>query len=121
MFTGLILSIAGKLGFSKLTEKAAGMIGTVIAIGLAVAVFFILLDAYGDARFREGESHADAKWQEASRALEEQAASAEDEEDALSAERVAEHNERVREERERLDEAETHGTSPLDVLFGPGG
>jgi hypothetical protein len=118
MGAGIILSIAGKLGFGKLSEKAAGLIGLLIMIAVVVGAFFAILDAYGDAKFREGENHADAKWQQASEELEEDAEQSAERADEDSAERTAEYNQRLAEERERLDEAEAHGSSPLDVIFG---
>lgn len=114
---GLIFSIFG----GKLTRKVSNIIGTVIVILAIVGAFYALLDAYGDAKYREGEAHADAQWEEASDRLDARADQAAADADQESAQRNEDFSERLREERERLDEADEHGTSPLDVLFPPAG
>ena len=98
----------------KLPRWAWYAIGAVV-IALA---FYVMLDRYGDSRFREGKAAADAAWIAAHNKLIEDAANARGEADANAAAREAEFAVKVEDEKEKIDEAIKEGSSPLDVLFG---
>lgn len=85
----------------------------VLLIGLIVAVL-----AWGNGRYRQGQTDADARWQEASSRLERQARQAGTAADRQEAERIEDHAARVAREKEKIDEATASGASPLDALFG---
>lgn len=85
---------------------------------LLVAALYFALDRYGDARFREGEAHADAQWQKASDKLIEDAARAATKADKNAAGRAADFAAKQESEKEKIDAAVAHGTSPLDAIFG---
>lgn len=108
------------MGFG-LGKRAAQVVGYVVVPLLLLAAFYLLLDAYGDSRYRAGEQSADARWEAAGRKLERQAAQSAGRAGAASAARVLDFNAKVAEEKERLDAAAVDGSSPLDVLFGNSG
>lgn len=85
---------------------------------LLVLALYIALDRYGDARFREGEAHADAQWQKASDKLIEDAARSATKADQKAAGRAADFAAKQESEKQRIDAAVEHGTSPLDEIFG---
>lgn len=85
---------------------------------LLIAVFYFMLDAYGDSRYREGKSDADKAWQEASDKLIEDAARAGTKADKTAAARAADFAAKQEDEKEKVAAAQEAGSSPLDVLFG---
>lgn len=91
-----------------------------IALGavLLIVAFYMLLDAYGDARFDAGKAKADAEWQAAQDKLIAEAAKAGTEADRAAAGRAADYAAKVADEKERIDKAVEEGSSPIDVLFG---
>jgi hypothetical protein len=89
-----------------------------LAIGVAILLFWIALDQYGDRRYAQGEADTDAKWEQASDKLIEKAQATGKQADKAAAARTADHAARVAEEKEKLDEANATGGSPIDVLFG---
>lgn len=89
-----------------------------IGIALAALALWLLLDAYGDSRYREGKKDEAAAWQAASDKLLAKAAEAETEADKRDAARAADYAAEVAEEKERIDHAIQEGSSPMDVLFG---
>lgn len=96
----------------------AAKIGAYALMALALVAALLW---WGHTKYQAGVRDTDAKWEAASAKLERQAEKAEDRADAKAAERVEEFTEKVAAEKEKLDEAERNGSSPLDVLFGPGG
>lgn len=101
-----------------LSEKAAKALAWVVLPVVLLVGFYLLLDAYGDSRFHAGEQAADARWTEAGRKLEAQAAASASTASAASVARVMDYNAKVADEKEKLDAAAVDGSSPLDVLFG---
>lgn len=85
---------------------------------LVLGAFYLMLDAYGDSRYQAGSDNADARWEEAGRRLEQQAAQSRTKADDAAVVRGEAYMERVEVEKERIDEAVATGGSPLDVLFG---
>lgn len=85
---------------------------------LAFLALYLIIDAYGDRRFRDGVEQTDAKWKKASDILIAKAQAGATEADRKAAARAADHAAKVEEERKRLGQAEAEGTSPLDILFG---
>jgi hypothetical protein len=88
--------------------------GGALLVLLALAIFIVL---WGNARYKAGESAADARWQEASARLERQARRSASAADQRAAQTIASHNERVATEKEKIDEAVNAGRSPFDALF----
>lgn len=103
-----------------LSPKVAKIIAYVAIPLLILAAFYMLLDAYGDSRFDAGKAKADAAWQKASDDLLKKAANAKTEADKKAAARQADYAAQVEDEKERIDAATKDGSSPMDVLFGPG-
>src|SRR5688572_4022569 len=94
-------------------------IPTWIWIALAAAVaFFVVLDAYGDSKYREGKAKADMEWKAASDKLIQKAAASGERADTAAAAREADFAARVEDEKEKIDAATADGTSPFDVMFG---
>jgi hypothetical protein len=92
----------------------------VYALGalMALVALYLLIDAYGDARYKAGVSDTDLAWKAAGEKLEAQAKASAKDADAASVKRVEAFNEQVAREKEELDDAIASGDSPLDVLFG---
>jgi hypothetical protein len=112
-----MIALLLKLGLS---EKAAKLVAYIAIPLLILAAFYLSLDAYGDSRYREGQSDADKAWQEASDRLIAKSQKAATKADTAAAARAADYAARVEEEKEKIDEAIAEGSSPLDVLFGAG-
>lgn len=93
---------------------AAVAVGAVAAIVIVV----VLILSWGQSRYDAGEKEADARWVEAGRRLENQAAQSATAADRREALRIETHTARVAEEKEKIDEAIAAGSSPFDVLFG---
>lgn len=108
---GLLL----KLGMS---ERVAKLVAYVALPLLLLAAFYMLLDFYGDSRFREGKAAEKAAWEEAERKLLKKAGEAATKADKQAAARAAEHAATVADERKKIDAAVKEGSSPLDALFG---
>jgi hypothetical protein len=110
----MITAIASALGIST---KAARIGTVVIGVLLLIGAFYLVLDAYGDAKFEQGEQHADQAWKDASNQLVQDSLEAGTKADHAAAARQLEYAAQVEAEKEKIDEAVLHGTSPLDVLF----
>ncbi len=102
-------------GLGRTAAKLLAYVGLPL---LAILVFYLALDAYGDARYDAGVVETDTKWEEASNKLVDEAAVAADSADAIAEIRAADYAVAVATEKEKLDEAQQTGSSPLDVLFG---
>lgn len=111
----------GFLTSMGLGKRGAQIVAFIVIPLLILGAFYLMLDAYGDSRYRAGVSETDAKWEEAGRRLEEQARQSASAADKAAAKTIEAHNERVEAEKERIDEAIREGSSPLDVLFGTDG
>ncbi len=103
------------LGLSERAAKALLIVGGIV---IGVLAFYFLLDAYGDARYREGKKDADAAWIEAGNKLVAQAHKSADKADVAAAARAEDFTARQEAEKEKIDNAKANGTSPMDVLFG---
>ncbi len=90
-----------------------GIVGLILIVMVTLAI-----KSYGNGRYREGVADTDARWQEASRRLQEQAAQSAGRADDAAALRLQENANQLREEQERIDEATRNGNSTFDVLFG---
>lgn len=98
----------------KLGAKIAAFV--VIPL-LILGGLYLLLDAYGDAKYSAGVSDTDAKYAAASAKLHQDAANARDEATKKAAVREAEGAAKLIEEKEKIDEAVASGGDPFDVLF----
>ena len=87
------------------------------ALLLALALW-MLVNAYGNARYDAGVKDTDAKWEEASNRLKEKAAQSATRADDAAAIRLEEYREQVEDERAAVAKAQAEGSSPLDALFG---
>lgn len=85
---------------------------------LALFALYLLLDAYGDARYDKGKADTDKAWIAAGEKLENQSVVAAGNADAPAVKRVEAWNEKVEAEKERIDAATSDGGSPLDALWG---
>lgn len=101
-----------------LKSPMAKWLGIGLAFALAVLIIVFALDRYGDARYREGEVAADAKWQKASEAAERESVKAAGKADDKAAVREADFAQRAADEKAKLDETTSKGGDPFDVLFG---
>jgi hypothetical protein len=108
--------IATLMGWG-LTSRAAKLIAYVAIPLLVVLIIWMSINAYGNARFDAGEKAADAKWEEASRKLQEKNLKAQGVADEKAEARAEEYVARAADEKERIDNAVQNGTSPFDVLF----
>lgn len=90
------------------------------AIGAAVAALalWLALNAYGNARYKAGVEATDAKWEEASAKLKEQAAASATKADDAAVKRLEEYVEQAEEDAAAVEKAKAEGSSPLDALFG---
>lgn len=107
----MLAALFVRLGAGPQLAKAA-------SAGIVVIAIVTALLWYGHSRYQAGVTVTDAKWEEASRKLEEQAKKSATKADDAAAARAAVHDDQVQAEKEKLDEAERTGSSPLDVLFG---
>lgn len=110
-----MIALLMKLGLSG---RAAKLVAYVALPLLILAAVYMLLDAYGDSRFREGKAAEKAAWQQAEAKFLKKAGEAEKKADKQAAAREADHIAAVAEERKKIDEAVANGSSPLDALFG---
>lgn len=90
------------------------------ALGALVALvgLYLLIAAYGNARYDAGVSDTDAAWKAAAAKLEAQSAAAAQGAETEAVARQMDWNAKVEAEKERIDDAIASGDSPLDVLFG---
>ena len=84
---------------------------------LAIA-FYIMLDRYGDSRYREGVADTDAKWEQASAKLKADAAASATKADDAAVKRLEEYQAQAGEDAAAVEKAKAEGSSPLDALFG---
>jgi hypothetical protein len=91
-----------------------------MAIGgvVLLVAFYLVLDAYGDSRFKAGKSKADMEWQQASDKVIAEAQNNAAAADKTQAVQAAEFALKVNDEKERINGAQQNGTSPFDVMFG---
>lgn len=103
-----------------LSQRMAKVVAFVIVPLLILGAFYLMLDAYGDSRYDAGKDKADAEWKAASDKLIQKAQDAGTKADTAAAARTADYAAKVEDEKERIDAATKDGSSPMDVLFGPG-
>lgn len=101
-------------GLSKTVARLIAFVGVPLLILIA---FYLLLDAYGDSRYRQGKTDTDMAWKVAQEKLLTDAAKAKGTADSEVLVQQADHAAKVEEEKERVDEAIADGSSPFDVLF----
>ena len=91
-----------------------------VAIGAVatIVILIVVVLSWGQSRYDAGVTATDARWVEAGRRLEEQAATSADAADRREAPRIENHAAQVAEEKENIDAAIAAGSSPLDILFG---
>lgn len=110
---GAVRAAAGSL-----TPRGWGLLAAVI---VAVVIWLLIL-AWGQARYdagrTSGAAEADARWRAAAQRLEQRLDRSAAAADRREADRIRNHQAAVAEEKEKIDEAVDAGRSPLDVLFG---
>jgi hypothetical protein len=104
-----------------LAPRVGKTLASFIAYGGLVLLLVGALLWWGHTKYEAGVRDTDAKYAAASAKLKEQARVSAARADAKAEQRVEQFTAKVAEEKEKLDEAERTGSSPLDVLFGPGG
>lgn len=109
-----MIALLTRLGLSQPIAKA---VAYVAIPALIIGAFYLLLDAYGDSRYREGKKDANAAWQAASDKLIEKSQAAGTKADKAAAARQADFVAKQEDEKERIEHALDDGSSPLDVLF----
>lgn len=111
---GLGLGLAGL----SMAQKATRIGIVVLAVLLLVGFIWWRIDAYGDSRYDAGVADTDAKWQQASQKLKDEAAKSATRADDRAAKRLDEFVEQAEDDRKAVEDANANGTSPLDALFG---
>lgn len=101
-------------GLSRLAAKLVVYVGLPL---LVLFLFYLALDAYGDARFEAGEAAADLAWIEAGEELERRSRESADNADEGSADRIRSYNAAREAEKVKIHEAIDNDADPLDVLF----
>ena len=94
------------------------VIGGAVLIG--ILAFYLVLNAYGNSRYKAGKKDADAAWIAASNKLVQQAQDSADNADRKQAAQVADFAAKQEAEKEKIANAQANGTSPFDVMFGNG-
>lgn len=109
-----MIALLLKLGLS---EKAAKIFAYAFLPILIVVLFYIVLDAYGDARFDAGKDQADRAWQAAADLVEADSQDAAEAANVPADQRAADWAARVEEEKAIIDAKINEGGDPFDVLF----
>lgn len=104
-------------GFGISRRAAIGILG-LLGVLIILAAFYLALNAYGNARYKQGKADADNAWIAASNKLIKKAADAGSKASVAQAARDADFAARQEEEKERIAHAQATGASPMDVLFG---
>ena len=94
------------------------VIGGAVLIG--IIAFYLVLNAYGNSRYKAGKADADAAWVAASNKLIAQAQNSADKADKKQAAQAADFAAKQEAEKEKIANAQANGTSPFDVMFGNG-
>lgn len=102
------------LGIPRLYALIGLGVGALVLVGL----LWWSIASYGARRYQAGVTATDAKWEEASNRLKEEAAQSATRADDNAIERLEEHQQQVAEERAAVDAAIQNGASPFDALFG---
>lgn len=108
-----MFALAAKLVGPRFAKPFVYIIGILLLVG----AFYIMLDAYGDSRFREGRAVENKAWKDAQDKLLAAAAQSSSRADREALAITLEHAAKVEEEKERVDDAIANGSSPFDVLF----
>lgn len=101
-------------GIPRLYAILGAGVGALALIGL----LWWAINSYGSRRYQAGVIATDAKWEEASNRLKEQAAQSATRADDNAANRLVEFEAQVQEEQEAIDAAIANGSSPFDAIFG---
>jgi hypothetical protein len=109
--------VIGLLTGWGLSAKAAKLVAYVALPLLLLVAFYLLLDAYGDARYDAGKSDENAAWVAAQDKLLADAAKSTETANKEDLTRQLEQAAKVQEEKEKIDAAIADGSSPFDVLF----
>lgn len=102
------------LGIPRLYAFIGIGVGALVLVGL----LWWAIASYGARQYQAGVDATDAKWEEASRRLQEQAAQSATRADDNAAKRLEEFQTQVQEEQEAIDAATQNGSSVFDVMFG---
>lgn len=100
-----------------LGERAAKLVAYIGIPLLILVAFYFTLDAYGDARYREGVAAENKAWKDAQDRLLAQAAESAGTATSEDLARQIEFAAKVEDEKEKVDAAVAQGSSPFDVLF----
>lgn len=103
-----------KFGWAAIPSWAKWLGGVLLLLG----VVYLLIDAHGDSRYREGQATEKAAWEAAEARLREKAVEAGAEATRAEIVRQREREAIVEQERERINEAIERGDSPFDVMDG---
>jgi hypothetical protein len=100
-----------------LSERAARILAPIALALVALGALYLILDAYGDARYDAGKDEADRQWRVASERLGRQSQDAAAAADRPAAERESAYADKLAAEKEKVDAAIADGGDPLDILF----
>jgi len=100
-----------------LSERVARILAPIAIVVVALGALWLLLDAYGDARYDAGKDEADRQWRAAAERLEAQSEQAGSAADKPADEREKAYADRLAEEKEKIDAAIADGGDPLDIMF----
>lgn len=100
-----------------LSERVARIVAPLAIAVVVLLAFYLVLDAYGDARYNAGKDHADAAWHAAAEALEAQSRASAADADKPADTRKAAYAAALRLEKEKIDATIAQGGDPLDILF----
>lgn len=113
-----MIGILMRLGLGK---RAAQLVAFVAIPLLILGLFYLALDAYGDARADAREAEVDKAWADAAVKLQQESAASAGVATGLADKRAEKYAERLAAEKEKIDDAIATGADPIDVLFPPGG
>lgn len=102
------------LGIPRLYAIIGAGVGALAIVGL----LWWAITSYGSRRYQAGVTATDAKWEEASNRLKEDAAQSATRADDNAANRMDEFKQQVDEEQKAIDAAIENGSSPFDAIFG---
>lgn len=106
------------MGFG-LGKWAARAIAYVAVPLIVIGLLWWAITSYGSRRYQAGVDATDAKWEEASNRLKDEAANSATRADDNAAVRIETHRQQVEEEQDAIEAATRNGMSPFDALFGP--
>lgn len=94
------------------------IVGPLVLLAMVVGSVF----AWGNSKYRagkrEGIEQTDAKWEEAGRRLQAEAAKSATRADDRAAERLKQHEQQVEDDRKAVEDATANNSSAIDAIFG---